>query len=88
MDEPKPRPVLFDCLVCLNPSYLPEPEVDFGTWGKFKIPVCGGCMQTGDKDKIISVAVYKLTPFIPPKLIEARMEDVLVDYREPLRQGA
>lgn len=88
MNQSCKRMVVFDCLMCLNPSYQPEPEIDFGKGGKHKIPVCGGCMRTGDENKIIDITVRHLVSAVPPSVVEVRMKEVLSEYRELPQQGS
>jgi len=80
------QPVYY-CLVCQGPSYYPEPVVDFGEAGLYPIRVCEECLCRGETNTVVVAAIRELISFIPPKAVEARMKDVLGEYRQE-QQGS
>jgi hypothetical protein len=84
----KPREIVFYCKVCQFPSYYARLKIDFeGLSEPIEIPVCGECLRKADHQTVISVTVNELISLVPPKITEARMREVLTEYRQ-FRQGA
>lgn len=89
MDQPEPRKPIFTCLICLNSTYYPEIEIDYGKYGKRKLKVCGECMRDREKAGfIVHHAVEYLLGDIPRDVVTAKVYEVLAEYHEPPRQGS
>ena len=88
MDQPAKREPLFDCSVCLEPSYQPKPEIDFGKAGQRELTVCGECLRKGDAEKVFDRIVQEFFGFFPVKLITEVIYKTLVEYRQPPQQGS
>lgn len=89
MDQLARREPLFQCEVCLLFSYFPMLVIDFGAVGSYPIPVCGDCMTREDKTSLVLLcAVNNLKRYLSPKIIVARIYEVLAEFHELPQQGS
>jgi hypothetical protein len=89
MSDPAKRKPVFICLICLEPSYYSEIEIDFEKYGERKFKICGECMRDEDKSGfIVHHVAERLLGDVPTDIVAARVYEVLSEYHQPPQQGS